>query len=517
MTETVGYAALQIIPSAKGFKRALEQETGTATRSAGLRGGSSFRDGFLSKMRGIAGPLTTVLGAGAVFAFTKQSIDAASNLSEAMNKSNVIFGNSSKAISSWSQDSSKNILLTQQEAIDAASQFALFGKAAGLTGNDLAGFSTDLTGLAQDFSSFFNTDNDTAITAIGAALRGESEPIRQFGVLLNDDLVKAEALRMGLLKSSKDEAKIAVAKARLMKAQENLNKVHKKSNATAGDVAKATASVTAAQSALSKAVTGTIGTLTPQQRVLAAQSLIMQQTSDAQGDAARTAGGYANQQRILAKNIDAAKISLGEGLLPAVTTLVKELNGPAGDSLKTMMKNIGPKLGAAVGKGIEHLTRFVTWLSDNGDTVRKFAAAIIAFKTGLAVGAAVSSFITIVGGLIKVFKAVRSAALAATVAEAFATGGASVIAGSAGALAAVAAFKISDNMLNDYFASTPDTSLTTPQAWKAPRPGQASTTSGMPSRISNNTVNVYNPTPEPASKSVRKAVQRQLVLGSSLD
>lgn len=56
--------------------------------------------------------------------------------------------------------------------------------------------------------------------------------------------------------------------------------------------------------------------LTPQQKVLAAQALIYQQTSAAQGDFARTSGGLANQQRILEAQMTNLKATVGTALLP---------------------------------------------------------------------------------------------------------------------------------------------------------------------------------------------------------
>jgi hypothetical protein len=51
--------------------------------------------------------------------------------------------------------------------------------------------------------------------------------------------------------------------------------------------------------------------------VLAAQAAIFKQTSDAQGDFARTSDGVANQQRILAAEFENVKASLGKALIPA--------------------------------------------------------------------------------------------------------------------------------------------------------------------------------------------------------
>jgi phage-related protein len=68
--------------------------------------------------------------------------------------------------------------------------------------------------------------------------------------------------------------------------------------------------------------------LTPQQKVLAAQALIYEQTADAQGDFARTSDGLANQQRVVAAQWENMQATLGEALLPvqlAFTSALSEL------------------------------------------------------------------------------------------------------------------------------------------------------------------------------------------------
>ena len=68
------------------------------------------------------------------------------------------------------------------------------------------------------------------------------------------------------------------------------------------------------------------GALTAQQKVLAAQAVIMKQTSDAQGDFSRTSGGLANQQRILTAQFENIKSTIGTALLPVVLEMVGAFN-----------------------------------------------------------------------------------------------------------------------------------------------------------------------------------------------
>lgn len=178
--------------------------------------------------------------AGLAVAATK----AASDLNETANKIDTLFGSSANAIKEFSTTASTALGQSRKQALDAAADFAVFGKSAGLAGNDLVQFSKQNVQLAADMASFFNTSPEEAITAIGAAFRGESEPIRRYGVLLNEASLKDQALRMGLIKTTTEA-------------------------------------------------------LQPQARVLAAQALILQQTSAAQGDFAKTSDGLANQSRIL--------------------------------------------------------------------------------------------------------------------------------------------------------------------------------------------------------------------------
>lgn len=196
-------------------------------------------------------------------------VQSASDLNESISKSNVIFGDSAKAIQNWAATTDQALGLSQVAALEAAGNFAILGQSAGLTGTELTVFSKDLTTLAADLASFNNTTTDEAITALAAGLRGESEPLRRFGVLLSEAEVQAKALEMGLA--------------------------------------------------------GSIKEITNADKVLARNALILEQTTLQQGDFARTADGAANQQRILAASIENTKAKLGEGLLPAYQDLLQAL------------------------------------------------------------------------------------------------------------------------------------------------------------------------------------------------
>ena len=237
-----------------------------------LNVGSKDVDGFAGKIGDFSKKAALAFAAVAAAAGAMalkigiDAVKAASDLGETISKVNVLFGDTSKEIQDFAETAAKSLGQTKQQALDAAATFATFGRSAGLTGKDLSKFSIDFVKLASDLASFNNTSPEQAINAIGSALRGEAEPLRAYGVLLDDASLKQAALSLGIISTTKNA-------------------------------------------------------LTPQQKVLAAQALIYQQTGAAQGDFARTSDGLANQTRILTAQLENAKVTIGEALLPIVLEL----------------------------------------------------------------------------------------------------------------------------------------------------------------------------------------------------
>jgi hypothetical protein len=310
----------------KGVKSATDSvaksTTGMASRVKGSLG--TVKGAFLGAFAGTAvlGGLAGVVGG------IRGAISAASDLGETTSKVGQIFGQSAlPELQKFAAGAAAALGQSKQQALDAAATFGVFGKSAGLSGGELVGFSTKLTGLATDMASFSNTTPQEAIDALGAALRGESEPIRRYGVLLDEGSVQAEGLRLGLVKATGDTGKIAIAQQKAMLAQKAYNKAVKEHGADSDEAARANIALQTATAGLKKATEGTIPPLSQQQKVLARQSLILAQTKDQQGDFARTSGGLANQQRKLTAQWNNAKTTLGGLLLPAATAVVKVFNG----------------------------------------------------------------------------------------------------------------------------------------------------------------------------------------------
>ena len=321
--ENEGLSAwVEVLPDFKKFKSQSETQMtgilGSAGDKSGNEAGRRAGGGIVAGL-GKALPVilagVAALGIGTLIGnsigtginYALNSIDLASNLSETKSAVSTLFGDAAVGIEDYSKTAVQALGQTQQEALAAAQTFGIFGKAAGLQGGELSSFSTELVGLSADLASFFNTDSQTAIDAIGAGLRGESEPLRQFGVLLDDATLKSRAMALGIFDGN--------------------------------------------------------GALTQQQRVLAAQAEILAQTGDAQGDVARTSGGLAFQQKQLTAALEQTQVSLGEQLLPAFTEFVTLANDELVPILGDVIAQVGPVLSDALVESLPAIKDLITELA----------------------------------------------------------------------------------------------------------------------------------------------------------
>lgn len=303
---------IRIVGDAKDAQRAL-QSIGNSAK--GLSG--SFKPATAGLGKLFAATLSFAAIGGIVRGLGSLAY-AASDLGEVQSKVNQIFGESARQLDAWSQGSAKAFGQSRTQALNAASTFGVFGKSAGLTGTELINFSTDLTELAADMASFNNTTIDEAILALGSGLRGENEPLRRFGILLDDATLRMEALKLGLISNTKEA-------------------------------------------------------LTPQQKVLAATSAIYAQTSDQQGDFARTADGAANQTRILVAQFEDMKTEIGQALLPVLSALL----GFTTDLIDAFKEG---GLGGAIKMVSDEFLNFTT----NGGTAAEVVSGLLAILAGAA-------------------------------------------------------------------------------------------------------------------------------------
>lgn len=225
--------------------------------STGVAGAITGR----SRLGGLFG-IGAGVGGGLVIARQlREAFDETVNLTEALNKAQQIFGDATESVTDFTDKSVENLFLTRSAALEAAANFGIFGRAAGLSGDQLSEFSTDLVQLATDLASFNNTSVDEAIRALQSGLSGEIEPLRRrFGVLLDQATLRQTAFAAGITETNR--------------------------------------------------------VLTQQERVLAASVEIFKQTTAAQGDAARTSEDFANSSKRAGAALTTAFAAALRGLIP---------------------------------------------------------------------------------------------------------------------------------------------------------------------------------------------------------
>lgn len=188
------------------------REAATATgRIAGESDRATTATGRLSqKFESLSGMAKVKLAAGlaaagaAFLQFMKESSQAASALNESINAVNQIFGEASEQVLEFGRIASQVAGLSARE----------FNQLATNTGALLTnmGFSMDAAGKesirlsmrAADLASIFDKDVAQALEAINSGLRGETEPLRQFGITLSDAAIRSKAVEMGLARTTSE-------------------------------------------------------------------------------------------------------------------------------------------------------------------------------------------------------------------------------------------------------------------------------------------------------------------------
>lgn len=206
----------------------------------------------------------------AISGFFAKGIAGAMDLGESQSKLNVVFGESGVAITKTADDMAKAFGTSKQSILDGASAIGLIAKGAGQSKEEAAALSNRMVKLAADAESMYNVPLSLALEKIRAGLVGEYEPMRAFGGMLSEEAVNAEALSLGLAKTSKE--------------------------------------------------------LDNQGKVAARASLIIKSLADAEGDLERTQDSAKNQARTFTGTLENLAVSMGTALMPITKQVIGLLN-----------------------------------------------------------------------------------------------------------------------------------------------------------------------------------------------
>lgn len=232
---------------------------------------------FNKQMSGITG-LAKKAGAALAGAFAvkkivdfgKQCMELGSDLAEVQNVVDVTFPSMTAQVDKFAKSAAQSFGLSETMAKKYTGTFGAMAKAFGFSESAAYDMSTTLTGLAGDVASFYNLSQDEAYTKLKSVFTGETETLKDLGVVMTQAALDQYALANGYGK--------------------------------------------------------TTAAMTEQEKVALRYAFVQQQLSAAQGDFARTSDSWANQTRIMSLQLQSIMATIGQGLINLFTPVIKIVN-----------------------------------------------------------------------------------------------------------------------------------------------------------------------------------------------
>lgn len=206
------------------------------------------------------GVTTPILAAGTA------SFKFASDLNENLNKTEVAFKENASSVIDWSKTTLKQYGLAQSTALEMAATWGDMGTSMEIPLDSATEMSQTLVELAADLASFKNISIERTQTALNAVYTGETESLKELGVVMTEANLEAYAMAKGMEKS---------------------------------------------YSEMSQA-----------EKVTLRYQYVLDKTKNSQGDFARTSDSAANQMRIAQESAKELAAEFGQKLLPAGTKLL---------------------------------------------------------------------------------------------------------------------------------------------------------------------------------------------------
>lgn len=198
------------------------------------------------------------------------SFKLASDYQESINKVDVAFKDNAAQVKAWSNNTLTQFGLAKGTVLDMAATYGDMATSMGLSTEQAAAMSTSMVGLAGDLASFKNIGIEQANTALAGIFTGETESLKQLGIVMTQANLDEYALAQGIRKKTKD--------------------------------------------------------MSQAEQVQLRYNYVMEKTKNAQGDFARTGDGAANQMRIFGESLKELGITMGENLLPVITPIITGIN-----------------------------------------------------------------------------------------------------------------------------------------------------------------------------------------------
>lgn len=258
MSDVVGQIALELgIDSSQ----IVNQLTGASNKAA--KQATSIFSGMGKK-------IAAGLSIAAFTKFTKDCLEVGSNVTEVQNVVDTAFKDLSWQADQWASNAMTNFGLSELSAKKYMGVFGQMSNAMGITGQAALDMAEDVTGLTGDVASFYNLSTDEAYTKLKSIWTGETETLKDLGVVMTQTNLDQYALNNGFGK--------------------------------------------------------TTAKMTEQEKVMLRYQYVTSALSNATGDFVKTQDSWANQTRILTLRFQQLKASLGKGFIALFTPILRGFN-----------------------------------------------------------------------------------------------------------------------------------------------------------------------------------------------
>lgn len=261
MSTNVGSIDLELLLNSNKFNKELGNVQNIADKS-----GSKIAGSF--KKIGVA--VAAAFSVSKIIKFSKECISLGSDIAEVQNVVDVAFKTMNENVNSFASNAIEQFGLSQLATKKYMGTFGAMSQAFGFTEKEAYEMSKTLTGLTGDVASFYNLNPDEAYNKIKSVFTGETETLKQLGVVMTQNALDQYALANGYGK--------------------------------------------------------TTAKMTEQEKVALRYNFVLKQLEMASGDFVRTQDSWANQTRVLSLRFDELKATIGQGLINVFTPVVKVIN-----------------------------------------------------------------------------------------------------------------------------------------------------------------------------------------------
>ena len=258
MSDVVGQIALELGIDSSQIVNQLTGASNKASKQA-----TSIFSGMGKKIAG-------ALSIAALAKFTKDCIEVGSNVTEVQNVVDTAFKDLAGSADEWASNAMTNFGLSELSAKKYMGVFGQMSNAMGITGQAGLDMAENVTGLTGDVASFYNLSTDEAYTKLKSIWTGETETLKDLGVIMTQTNLDQYALNNGFGK--------------------------------------------------------TTAKMTEQEKVMLQYQYVTSALSNATGDFVKTQDSWANQTRILSLRFEQLKASFGKGFIALFTPILRGFN-----------------------------------------------------------------------------------------------------------------------------------------------------------------------------------------------